>query len=78
VLALVPDVSRVVQTPVVNEPTQAVSHWQIRNSFDSTPIAQLSHKQRRARQQLPAAGQSVSPLTDIADSSAGLPDQTSA
>lgn len=77
VLALVPDVTRIVQPPVVNEPTQTVNHWQERNGFDSTPIAQLSYKQRRAHQQLPAAGQSVPTLGAIADGSR-LPDQTSA
>jgi uncharacterized protein involved in exopolysaccharide biosynthesis len=78
VLAIVPDVSRVALEPVVNEPTQAMGHWQIRNSIESTPIAQLAHKQRRARQQLPAVGQSVSQLGEIADGSPALPDQTSA
>jgi uncharacterized protein involved in exopolysaccharide biosynthesis len=74
VLALVPDVSRIVQPPVVNEPTQTANNWQERNSFDSTPIAQLSYKQRRSRQQLP---ESTHTLGDIADSSR-LPDQSSA
>jgi uncharacterized protein involved in exopolysaccharide biosynthesis len=78
VLALVPDVSRVAQEPVVNEPTQAIGHWQIRNSIEATPIAQLAHKQRRARQQLPAVAQTVSQIGDVADGSPGLPDQTSA
>ncbi|MEP7187977.1 MAG: lipopolysaccharide biosynthesis protein [Roseiflexaceae bacterium] len=77
VLALVPDVSRTVQPAVINEPTQVANNWQDRNGFDSTPIAQLSYKQRRARQQLPAGGQSISTLDDIADNSR-LPDQTSA
>jgi hypothetical protein len=61
---------------VVNEPTQSVSNWRERNGFDSTPIAQLSYKQRRARQQLPVAGQALSTLGDMADGSPGLPDQT--
>jgi uncharacterized protein involved in exopolysaccharide biosynthesis len=77
VLALVPDVSRIVQPAVINEPTQTANNWQDRNGFDSTPIAQLSYKQRRARQQLPAGGQSIPALDDIADNSR-LPDQTSA
>jgi uncharacterized protein involved in exopolysaccharide biosynthesis len=76
VLALVPDISRIVQPPVINEPTQSVNNWQERNGFDSTPIAQLSYKQRRARQQLPVAGQALSTLGDMADGSAGLADQT--
>ncbi|MEO7912520.1 MAG: lipopolysaccharide biosynthesis protein [Roseiflexaceae bacterium] len=76
VLALVPDVSRIVQPAVINETTQAANNWQDRSSFDSTPIAQLSYKQRRARQQLPAGGQSVSALGDVTESSR-LPDQTS-
>jgi len=78
VLALVPNVSRIVQQPVINEPTQAVTNWQERNGFDSTPIAQLSYKQRRARQQLPVTSQSISTLGDMVDGSTGLPDQTSA
>jgi capsular polysaccharide biosynthesis protein len=77
VLALVPNVSRVIQPPVVNEPTQAVNNWQERDSFDSTPIAQLSYKQRRARQQIPTADQSIPALGDPADGSR-LTDQTSA
>jgi uncharacterized protein involved in exopolysaccharide biosynthesis len=73
VLAIVPDVSRILQPPVINEPTQAVSNWQEHIGFDTTPIAQLSYKQRRARQQLPAAGQ----LGELADGSR-LADQSSA
>ncbi len=78
VLALVPDVSRIIQPAVVNEPTQTVNNWQERDGFESTPIAQSSYKQRRARQQLPANGQSISALGDMVDSASGLPDQTSA
>jgi uncharacterized protein involved in exopolysaccharide biosynthesis len=77
VLAIVPDVSRIIQPPVINEPTQVVNNWQEHNGFDSTPIAQLSYKQRRARQQLPAAGRSTSTLGDMADGSR-LTDQSSA
>jgi uncharacterized protein involved in exopolysaccharide biosynthesis len=77
VLAIIPDVSRMIQPAVINEPTQTMSHWQERNGFDSTPIAQLSYKQRRARQQLPAADQAISTRSDIADGTPGLPDQTS-
>jgi uncharacterized protein involved in exopolysaccharide biosynthesis len=78
VLALIPDVSKIVQLPVANEPTQLASHWQERHGFDSTPIAQLAYKQRRARHQMPAAGQSVPALGNLADDVSGLSEQNRA
>ena len=80
VLALVPDVSRVVQPPVVNEPTLAHSQARQRSEYGPPAIAQLTHKRRRARQQLPMATEisNGNGLADFADGSAVLPDQTTA
>src|SRR6185369_5472559 len=80
VLALVPDVSQVVQPPVVNEPTLAHSQAKQRNEYGPPAIAQLTHKRRRARQQIPTTTEIINGngLADFADGSAILPDQTTA
>jgi len=78
VLALVPDISRVVQPPVVNEPISTVSSHEKRAGFETTALPQLSNKQRRARQLPPAAAAASTKNTDFSDSTPMLPDQTTA
>jgi hypothetical protein len=80
VLALVPDVSRVVQLPVVHEPTQTHSYREKRNEIDSPSLAQLPHKRRRARQQVPVEihMSNGNGRADFTDGSAVLSDQTAA
>jgi len=78
VLALVPDISRVVQPPVVNEPISTVSSHEKGAGFETTALPQLSNKQRRARQLPPAVAAPSTKKTDLSDSTPMLPDQTTA
>jgi uncharacterized protein involved in exopolysaccharide biosynthesis len=73
VLASVPDVSGVVQPPVVNEPTQTLSYLKEPSRFGTTALAQLPHRQRRGRQQFPTA-QANGPRAELADVPNTLPD----
>jgi capsular polysaccharide biosynthesis protein len=77
VLALVPDVSRIVQPPVVSEPISTVGSYEKGNGFETSALPQLTNKQRRARQLPPAAATSTK-NTDLSDSTPMLPDQTTA
>jgi uncharacterized protein involved in exopolysaccharide biosynthesis len=78
VLALVPDVSRVEQPPVLNEPTQTISHHQEHNGFDSATVVRIPHKHRRARQQVPLAPPASNGHTELADTGPALSDETTA
>ena len=78
VLALVPDVSRIVQPPVVTEPINAFSSHERDGGFENTALPQLSNKQRRARQLPTAAVATSTKNTDLSDSTPMLPDQTTA
>jgi uncharacterized protein involved in exopolysaccharide biosynthesis len=78
VLAVVPDVSQVDQSPVLNESTQTLSFHTEHNGLESTAVAQLPHKQRRGRQQIPAVANPSTARGEIADSSSTLPGQTTA
>jgi capsular polysaccharide biosynthesis protein len=77
VLVLVPDVSRIVQPPVVSEPISTVGSYEKGNGFETSALPQLTNKQRRARQLPPAAATSTK-NTDLSDSTPMLPDQTTA
>jgi uncharacterized protein involved in exopolysaccharide biosynthesis len=78
VLALVPDVSRMVQPPVVNEPIATVSPQEKGNGFETTALPQFSNKQRRARQLPPAVAATSNKNADLSDSAPMLPDQSTA
>ena len=78
VLALVPDVSRVDQPPVLNELTQTLSVRQERNGLESTAVAQPPHKQRRARQQAPITAVGSNGRAASTDGSPVLSEQSTA
>jgi len=78
VLALVPDISRVIQPPVVNEPITMISPHEKESGFETTTLAQFSNKQRRAHQQPPALAATSTKTADVTDSPPMLPDQTTA
>jgi capsular polysaccharide biosynthesis protein len=78
VLALVPDVSRIVQPPVVTEPITAINSHEKGIGFETTALPQLSNKQRRARQLPPAVAAPSTRNTDISDATPILSDQTTA
>jgi capsular polysaccharide biosynthesis protein len=78
VLALVPDISRVVQPPVVNEPITTISPHEKGNDFETTAFPQFSNKQRRARQQPPTVTATSNKNADLSGSAPMLPDQTTA
>jgi hypothetical protein len=76
VLALVPDVSRIVQPPVVTEPITAISSHEKGVGFEATALPQLSNKQRRARQFPPTVAVTPSKNPDVSDSASLLSEQT--
>lgn len=78
VLALVPDISRVIQPPVVNEPITMISPHEKGSGFETTTLAQFSNKQRRTRQPPPALAATSTKTADVSDSPPMLPDQTTA
>jgi capsular polysaccharide biosynthesis protein len=78
ILALVPDVSRVVQPPVVNEPTQTLSAIEKGKRHNTNALPQFTNKQRRARQQQPVVPSKPTISTDLSDSAPMLQDQTTA
>jgi hypothetical protein len=78
VLALVPDISRIVQPPVVNEPITTISSHEKGNGFETSALPQLSNKQRRARQLPPTVNITSTKNPDVSDSAPMLPNQTTA
>jgi uncharacterized protein involved in exopolysaccharide biosynthesis len=78
VLALVPDVSRIDQPPVVTEPISTVSSYEKSSGFETSALPQLTNKQRRARQLPPSAAATSTKNTNVSDSTPMLPDQTTA
>jgi capsular polysaccharide biosynthesis protein len=78
VLALVPDISRIIQPPVVNEPITTVNPHEQDNGFETSAFPQFSNKQRRSRQQPPVMAATANKNADAPDSAPILPDQTTA
>jgi capsular polysaccharide biosynthesis protein len=76
VLALVPDISRVVQPPVVTEPITAINSHEKGIGFETTALPQLSNKQRRARQLPPSVDTPSTKNADLTDNTSMLPNQT--
>jgi hypothetical protein len=78
VLALVPDISRIIQPPVVNEAITTVNPHEQDNGFETSAFPQFSNKQRRSRQQPPVMAATANKNADAPDSAPILPDQTTA
>jgi len=78
VLATVPDISRIIQPPVINESITTIGSYEMKGGFETTALPQFSNKQRRARQLPPTLASASTKNTDLSDSAPMLPDQTTA
>jgi uncharacterized protein involved in exopolysaccharide biosynthesis len=76
VLAIIPDVSGSAQPPVLNEPTQTLSHLQVRKSH-ANGFLTLPRRQRKARQRPTLTDQAAGNSSKLAEAAPHItPDQT--